>query len=88
MPATDTILALHPDWLAVVTGITGAWLVTSRDARRRYWGFVGFLLSNLCWVLWGSLTSTWSVTTVQTVFLLSSLHGMRNNRLDDPPGGR
>jgi hypothetical protein len=41
-------------WPAMIVTVTGAWLVASRQKRKRMVGFWLFLMSNVLWVVMGT----------------------------------
>lgn len=75
-------------WLGAALGIAGAWLVADARPAMRWWGFVGFLASNACWLTWGSWAGAWGLVIMQSAFFLTSARGLRVSRRQaaPPPG--
>lgn len=63
------------EWLGALLGLGGAWLVALDGDLARY-GFMAFLLSNLCWIAFGLKKKAWGLLAMQTGFLGSSLLGL------------
>lgn len=72
-------------WPASVTALIGAWLVGARNARLRFWGFWGFLVSNLLWVGWAFHAQAWALLGMQALFVATSVRGIEGNRAGSPP---
>ena len=75
--APDPVDALQ--WPASVVALVGAWWVGADQPDRRFWGFIGFLLSNLLWVAWASHSHAWALLGMQALFTATSLRGMVQN---------
>lgn len=59
-------------WPAFMASVAAAWLVASKEKRRRNAGFWVFLLSNVLWLVWGFHTSAWGLIALQ--FSLGALN--------------
>ena len=59
-------------WPAMVVTVIAAWLVASRSARKRVFGFWFFLAGNVLWVAWGFHDSAWALVGLQ--FFLAALN--------------
>jgi len=70
-------------WPAMVVTVVAAWLVGSRQPRKRAVGFWLFLASNVLWVVWGLHTRAWALITLQVFLAVFNLRGAFKN---DPPG--
>jgi hypothetical protein len=66
-------------WPAMVITIIAAWLVGSRRAARRTWGFWSFLLSNALWVAWGLHDHAFALVMLQAVLAVTNVRGMVKN---------
>lgn len=75
-----SLILSHLDWAGAVVGIAGAWYVGSQDVRGRWWGFVGFLASNVLLIIWAVYTRNWAIVAMQCFFSLTSLRGLLMNR--------
>jgi hypothetical protein len=65
--------------------LVAAWLVASRDERRRNWGFWCFTASNLLWVVWGWHTQAWALIALQAGLFALNLRGAR--KTEEASGG-
>ena len=59
-------------WPAMVVTVVAAWLVASRSARKRVFGFWFFLAGNVLWVAWGLHDSAYALVALQ--FFLAALN--------------
>ncbi|UAW98832.1 hypothetical protein KEM63_02255 [Halopseudomonas nanhaiensis] len=66
-------------WPAMVATLIAAWLVGSRQARKRNWGFLCFILSNALWIIWGVQAHAWALITLQVGLFLMNLRGTKKN---------
>ncbi|AEC18849.1 hypothetical protein PT7_0309 [Pusillimonas sp. T7-7] len=62
------------EWTGALLGLSGAALLA---AHHRYsgWGFLAFLISNLCWIGFAVLTSAFGLLVMQLGFMLTSVLG-------------
>lgn len=63
------------EWTGSVLGLIGAFLLAINTAISG-WGFVAFLLSNLCWALFALRQKSWGLLTMQVGFSASSVLGI------------
>jgi hypothetical protein len=68
------------EWPAALIALAGSWLVGSPLPRRRRLGFACFLVSNLLWIVFACGIAAWGLLSMQTLFCLTSLRGLRSNR--------
>lgn len=66
-------------WPAMVVTVMAAWLVGSRDLKRRRAGFWVFLSSNLLWVAWGWQAGAWALLVLQFCLAAMNIRGARKN---------
>lgn len=71
-------------WPGMAFGLLGAPLVSGRSDRARRWGFVSWIVSNVCWIAWGVHTGGWGLVAMQAVFCATSFQGWWNNRSGMP----
>jgi hypothetical protein len=64
-------------WPAMAVTVGAAWLVASRQAKHRRWGFWAFLLSNGLWVAWGMDAGAWGLVVLQVCLAAMNLRGAR-----------
>jgi hypothetical protein len=63
-------------WPAFIASVAAAWLVASRNERRRNWGFWVFLLSNVLWTVWGVHTSAMALIALQVCLAALNVRGL------------
>lgn len=63
--------------LGSCSGLLGAALLARNDALSGY-GFVAFLVSNACWMIFGLRTSIWGMVVMQIGFTATSVIGIVN----------
>ena len=63
------------EWLGCITGVIGSALLAANTAQSR-WGFVWYLVSNACWLVFAVSTAAWGLFTMQIVFTAVSLYGV------------
>jgi len=66
-------------WPAMVVTVVAAWLVASRSARKRVFGFWFFLAGNLLWVAWGFHDSAWALVGLQFFLAALNIRGVYKN---------
>jgi hypothetical protein len=71
-------------WPAMVATVLAAWLVASRDERRRKFGFWIFLVSNALWVAWGWHARAWALVGLQLALAALNVRGARKTEDADP----
>lgn len=59
--------------------LLAAWLVASRSAPRRAWGFWVFLLSNGLWVVWGLQSQAYALIALQIGLAIMNVRGAKKN---------
>ena len=69
----DTLNLLQ--WPAMAVTVLAAWLVGSRSATRRGYGFWTFLLSNILWVVWAWHTAAWALIVLQLALAALNIRG-------------
>lgn len=63
------------EWIGAVSGATGALLLAANRSWSR-WGFVAFLVSNVCWIAFGVSTAAPGLVAMQVVMTGTSLLGI------------
>ena len=66
-------------WPAMVVTVIAAWLVASRSARKRVFGFWFFLAGNVLWVAWGFHDSAWALVGLQFFLAALNIRGVYKN---------
>lgn len=64
-------------WPAMIVTLLASWLVASRNAQRRSWGFWLFIASNVLWVVWGWHSQAYALITLQVGLFLLNLRGAK-----------
>ncbi len=70
MPGLDAI-----QWPAMAVTVLAAWLVASKQERRRNIGFWLFLLSNVLWVAWGLHARAYALIALQVCLAALNIRG-------------
>jgi hypothetical protein len=66
-------------WPAMVITVAAAWLVASRSAKKRAWGFWVFLASNITWIAWGYHAHAWALIVLQVSLATLNIRGVKKN---------
>lgn len=66
-------------WPAMLLTVLAAWLVGSRSARKRNFGFWVFLASNILWVVWGWHARAWALIVLQICLAGLNIRGAKKN---------
>jgi hypothetical protein len=66
-------------WPAMAATLYAAWLVASRTATRRKWGFWVYLVSNVMWGLWGWYADAYAMIALQVGLFALNVRGARKN---------
>lgn len=73
-------------WPAFLASVIAAWLVASKEKRRRNAGFWVFLLSNALWLAWGFHTSSWALVALQLSLGALNIRGLFKTERDAGAG--
>ena len=65
------------EWAGSLLGLIGAGLLALNNTYSGY-GFVAFLVSNVCWIAWGIKRKAFGLLTMQAGFTLTSIFGITN----------
>lgn len=63
-------------WPAMAASIAAAYLVGSKDKRRRNIGFWVFLASNALWLGWAVPESAWALAALQVSLAAMNIRGL------------
>lgn len=66
-------------WPAMLVTVLAAWLVASRSAVKRSWGFWAFLASNVLWVAWGLYAHAYALVVLQVCLAALNIRGTVKN---------
>ncbi|MBD9675832.1 hypothetical protein IB274_03925 [Pseudomonas sp. PDM18] len=67
-------------WPAMLVTVLAAWLVGSRDRKRRKVGFWVFLVSNALWIAWGLPAKAYALVLLQLCLAAMNIRGSYKNR--------
>lgn len=63
------------EWCGCGFGLLGALVLALKMPWAGY-GFVAFLLSNICWIIYGVMIGSWGLVSMQIGFMLTSALGI------------
>lgn len=63
------------EWAGCVLGLIGAFVLACNQ-QWSGWGFVAFLASNVCWIIWGLKRKANAILAMQAGFTLTSITGI------------
>jgi hypothetical protein len=66
-------------WPAMAVTLYASWLIGSKQADRRIFGFVMFILSNVMWIVWGWHDGAWALITLQVALMAMNIRGIVKN---------
>jgi hypothetical protein len=69
-------------WPAMAITLTAAWLVASRNKRRRRLGFWCFIVSNVCWIIWAWFEHAYALIVMQLGLFAINVRGAQTNQID------
>lgn len=70
-------------FVGAATGIVGTWILSSKlaaQSRWRFWAFSLYAVSNVAMIGIGVWKGVWSLILMQSVYMLFTINGLRNNR--------
>jgi hypothetical protein len=73
----ETLVAIQ--WPAMAVTLFAAWLVASRDKKRRAHGFWWFIASNVLWIVWGWHAHAWALIGLQAGLFAMNVRGALKN---------
>jgi uncharacterized membrane protein len=66
-------------WPAMVVTLYAAYVIGSRRADRRIFGFLMFILSNVLWIAWGWHDGAWALIALQVGLFATNVRGIVKN---------
>jgi hypothetical protein len=66
-------------WPAMAVTLVAAWLVASKNQKRRESGFWWFIASNVLWIAWGWHTRSWALILLQVGLFALNVRGAKKN---------
>jgi hypothetical protein len=66
-------------WPAMAVTLYASYLIGSKRANRRIFGFCMFILSNVLWIVWGWHDEAWALITLQVALMAMNVRGIVKN---------
>jgi uncharacterized membrane protein len=66
-------------WPAMLVTLYAAYLIGSKRADRRVFGFCMFILSNVLWIAWGWHDEAWALIVLQVSLMAMNIRGIFKN---------
>ena len=66
-------------WPAMAVTLYAAYLIGSKRADRRVFGFCMFILGNVLWIVWGWQDEAWALITLQVALMAMNIRGIVKN---------
>ena len=66
-------------WPAMLVTLYAAYLIGSKRADRRVFGFCMFILSNVLWIAWGWHDEAWALIILQLSLMAMNIRGIFKN---------
>jgi hypothetical protein len=66
-------------WPAMAVTLYAAYLIGSKRARRRVFGFSMFIVSNVLWIAWGWHDGAWALIMLQLGLMFMNIRGIFKN---------
>lgn len=66
-------------WPAMAVSLYAAFMIGSKKAGKRIFGFWMFILSNILWIIWGVHDEAWALITLQVALMAMNIRGIFKN---------
>jgi hypothetical protein len=66
-------------WPAMAVSLYAAFMIGSKKAGKRIFGFWMFILSNLLWIIWGFHDEAWALISLQVALMAMNVRGIFKN---------
>lgn len=66
-------------WPAMAVSLYAAFLIGSKKADKRIFGFWTFILSNVLWIVWGLHDEAWALIALQVALMAMNVRGIFKN---------
>ena len=66
-------------WPAMAVSLYAAFLIGSKKAGKRVFGFWMFILSNTLWIIWGVHDEAWALISLQVALMAMNVRGIFKN---------
>ncbi len=66
-------------WPAMAVSLYAAFMIGSKKAGKRIFGFWMFILSNIMWIVWGFHDEAWALISLQVALMVLNIRGIFKN---------
>lgn len=66
-------------WPAMAVSLYAAFMIGSKNAGKRIFGFWMFILSNIMWIIWGVHDEAWALISLQVALMAMNVRGIFKN---------
>jgi thiol:disulfide interchange protein len=66
-------------WPAMAVSLYAAFMIGSKKAGKRIFGFWMFILSNVLWIIWGVHDEAWALIALQVALMAMNFRGIYKN---------
>ena len=66
-------------WPAMAVSLYAAFMIGSKKAGKRIFGFWMFILSNVLWIVWGFHDEAWALIALQVALMAMNVRGIFKN---------
>jgi len=66
-------------WPAMAVSLFAAFMIGSKKAGKRVFGFWMFILSNVLWIIWGVHDEAWALISLQVALMAMNIRGIFKN---------
>ena len=66
-------------WPAMAVSLYAAFMIGSKHAGKRIFGFWAFILSNILWIIWGVHDEAWALIALQVALMAMNVRGIFKN---------
>ena len=66
-------------WPAMAVSLYAAFMIGSKKAGKRIYGFWMFILSNVLWIIWGVHDEAWALISLQVALMAMNVRGIFKN---------
>ena len=66
-------------WPAMAVSLYAAFMIGSKKAGKRIFGFWMFIVSNIMWIIWGLHDEAWALISLQVALMAMNVRGIFKN---------
>lgn len=74
----DDMLSLL-EWPAMAITLAAAWLIASKDAKKRIWAFWMLIVGNVLWIGWGWGDAAYALIALNAGLMALNIRGILKN---------